>query len=212
MSRYTCVFVVALTSLFVWGVTWFNRVKPVMPQSGGDAVEADTSTTPVAASEATKKKPWPQETHTPMQAYPFLVNGVAGYPYNRRNLDFSWTGLPGCHIYALGTPYGGGGSGRYEDSDCLEKMEIYLVTHEGEWANLTVVGTSLDLHDLARELWPMTGKYKFWKPVILFSKEPIRDDGAYYTSELDVIGRFFTEWDKHVTNKVNGYRYEVYER
>lgn len=211
MSRYACVLVVVLTSLFVGGMTWFNHVKPVAPQSAGDAVKSDTSETPVATSEATKKKPWPQETHTPAQAWPFLVNGVAGYPYNRRNLDTSWTGLPGCRVRLLGTPYGGGGSKSHKEEG-FEALEIYFVTHEGEWANVTVVGTPMDIHDLRRELWPETGKYKFWEPVVLFPKEPMWGDGAYRTSELDIIGRFFTEWDKHVTNKVNGYRYEVYER
>lgn len=211
MSRFVYVLAAMCAALFVCAMAWNNRRHDAAPQSVGDVTKSSATTAPVATSPAVKKKPWPQEDQTPLQAYPFLVNGVAGYPYNRRNLDLSWTGLPDRHVYALGTPYGGRGGGPCKENPRLEMLEIYLVTHEGKWANVTVVGDPLELHDLRREIWPPTGKYKFWAPIILFRKEP-RDGKTNSVWDLDVIGRFFTEWDRHATNKVNGYRYEVYER
>lgn len=132
--------------------------------------------------------------------YGYAVKGLEQFP-----LEY---GVPPG--YVLATTVGSSGSGEVEtrSGTVLNSLILKLVTLKGENLEIRIVGSELQLALLMNEISPRTGKYQFWYPIIWFQGK--YNDWTYYYHEIDVVGRFFIEWDKKETNKITGYRNEVY--
>lgn len=140
--------------------------------------------------------------------YPFLVNGLRQFPYpyrlvgqQRLGTRVSSEGIMNC------------GENYTKELQCAG---LYIVTKEDEEIYIRVLGNEIQMALFMNEIWPDTGKYKFWYPAILFprARSKILDGNDYFIHEVDVVGRFFVNFDTRGENpnEVLGYENEVYYR
>lgn len=95
-----------------------------------------------------------------------------------------------------------------ERGNIYDSKFLMLVTEDGQNLNIQVIGSELDLA-LRHEIWPLTGKYRSWSPVLEFRGK--YNDWVYGWYEIDLMGRFLIEYnDPKNPNKVTGYQNEVY--
>jgi hypothetical protein len=129
----------------------------------------------------------------------FLLEGLKQFPFRY--------GTPKGYIHA--TVEGLATHGKVKKGQFAATSYIlFLVTLEGQILNVEVSGLEPFLTMSINETNPFVGKYQFWHAVILLQLKP--DDWRYDWHELQLSGRFFTEWDRTDLNKVTGYKNEVY--
>jgi len=140
--------------------------------------------------------------------HPSLVNGLKqfSYPYK-----------------LIGQQRLGTAVGYYREKNCGEKYSkefkcvvLYVVTREDTTVNIRVIGNEIQLALFFHEYDPEIGKYKFWRPVILFplTRHRSLNGNDYWVSEIDIVGRFFVKYNTRGNNpnEVLGYENEVYYR
>lgn len=148
---------------------------------------------PLWAGPAQEEKKLP-EFFTPHRytelSYGFLAKGLKQFPL----MDIRFRTAP---LYTIiGNSYANG------------ELSLRLVGADEKISTITIMGREVSLGLLMHKVKPFVGKYRFWDPVItLTAKSP---DEKYFWYEIVLMGRFLIEWDKKVTNKINGYQNEIF--
>jgi len=140
--------------------------------------------------------------------HPSLVNGLKQFPYPYK---------------LIGQQQIGTSIGYNLETNCGEKYSkgfkcavLYMVTREDTAVNIKVIGNEIQLALFFHEYDPEIGKYKFWKPVMLFplTRHRSLNGNDYLVSEIDIVGRFFIKYNTRGSNpnEVLGYENEAYHR